>query len=313
MFPIKPKIKMQIKSAIVLAFVMGGLVAGCGNYDYKKTKDGLMYKIVQNGKGETIKPGQYLKVYISNSIHDSILNSNYGHIAAYGMYDTTAKNNYSFIDFLGEMKVGDSAVFLQSVDSLQKKGMLQYNDVFKKGATITGTVKILKVLANETEVNADYAAEMENEKKKEIAALEAYLKEKNITNVTKTPGGVFVAIEQQGTGAQADSGMQVSVNYTGYLKNGNKFDSNTDTAFKHVQPFEFVVGTRGVIQGWDEGIKLFKEGGKGKLYVPAMLAYGQQSQGEKMPAFSDLIFDIELLSVKAPDQQTQTGPPPPMH
>ena len=292
---------MQIKSTFVVAIIASCFLAACGNSDYQKTSDGLLYRIV-SGKGDsTIKPGQYLKVYLSSSINDSVINSNYGRIPAYGMYDTSAKNTYSFIDFLGKMKVGDSATFIQSIDTLQKKGMLQYNPTFKQGGTIVGTVKILKVLPNEAAVEADYKAEMEAEKAREIADLQKYLKEKNIA-ATKTSKGVFVVVENPGTGAQADSGMKVSVNYDGYLKNGKKFDSNLDSSFQHVQPLEFVVGTAAVIEGWDDGIKLFKEGGKGKIYVPAMLAYGPQSRGDAMPAFSDLIFDVEILKVAVPTE-----------
>jgi FKBP-type peptidyl-prolyl cis-trans isomerase FkpA len=293
---------MQIKSTVVLAIIASCFLAACGNSDYQKTSDGLLYKIVEDGKGDsTIKPGQYLKVYLSSSINDSIINSNYDRIPAYGMYDTTTKNTYSFIDFLGKMKAGDSAIFIQSIDTLQKKGMLQYNNTFKQGGTIVGTVKILKVLPSEDAVNADYKAEVEAEKQREIVDLRKYLKEKNIA-ATETKKGVFVVVENPGTGAQADSGMKVAVNYTGYLKNGKKFDSNLDSSFQHVQPLEFVVGTSAVIEGWDDGIKLFREGGKGKIYVPAMLAYGPQARGEAMPAFSDLIFEIDLLKVSVPTE-----------
>jgi FKBP-type peptidyl-prolyl cis-trans isomerase len=148
-------------------------------------------------------------------------------------------------------------------------------------------------------MTADHEKELDLEKQREIAGLEKFVKEKG-GKAQKTPGGVLVVMEREGTGATADSGLQATVNYTGYLKNGKKFDSNVDSAFQHGKPYEFVVGARQVIPGWDEGIRLFKAGGKGKMYVPAMLAYGPQSQGERMPAFSDLVFDIELLNVSTP-------------
>lgn len=277
---------------------MATAFAACGNYDYKKTKEGLVYKIFPNGKGDPIKPGQFVKVYMRTSVNDSVIMDNFGRLPAYGPHDTTRKGSYNFTDFLGEMKIGDSAIFSIPVDTLQKKGMLQYNEVFKKGATINGSVKVLKAFGSEKEITSDYQAEMENEKKREISGLEAYLKENKITNAQKTPNGVFVVIEKVGTGLFADSGTEVKVNYTGYLKSGKKFDSNVDSSFHHQQPFEFKVGSHQVIAGWDEGIRLLKQGGKGKLYVPAMLAYGQQSQGDKMPAYSDLVFEVEIIDVK---------------
>ena len=297
---------MNLKQQVLLFASAGILAAGCGNADFKKTKDGLVYKIISDGKGAQIKAGQLLKLNFSSVIGDSVMFSTFDHIPAYGKYDSSVKNAYDFIDFLGEMKIGDSAVFTRSVDTLQKKGMLQFSGPFKKGVTIKGYLKVLAAFNTEAEMSADHEKETENEKAREIANLEKYLKEKNISSV-KTPGGVFVTMEKEGTGPQADTGLRVAVNYTGYLKNGKKFDSNTDSSFQHVKPYEFVVGSHQVMPGWEEGIKVFKAGGIGKMYIPAMMAYGPQSQGERMPAFSDLIFDIELLSVeKGP------APAPPM-
>lgn len=274
------------------------LAAACGNAGYEKTKEGMLYNIISKGKGDSIQSGNFLKVHFSSQVGDSVLYSTFGKIPAYGRYDTSIKGAYDFIDFLGEMKVGDSANFSRSVDTLVKRSMAQYGGAFKKGAQIIGQLKILGVFKDEASMTADYEKELAAEKSREIANLEKYLQEEKIP-VKKVGSGVFVQMEKEGTGAAIDSGIRVKVNYTGYLKNGNKFDSNTDSAFNHVSPFEFTVGSREVIPGWDEGIRHFKVGGKGKLYIPAMLAYGQQSQGDKMPPFSDLIFDIELLDTVA--------------
>jgi FKBP-type peptidyl-prolyl cis-trans isomerase len=289
---------MNLKQQLMLLATAGVLAAGCGA-DYKKTKEGLSYKIFSTGKGEKIKAGQLLKINFKSEVGDSVLFSTFEHIPAYGKYDTTAQAAYDFIDFLGEMNIGDSAVYVRSVDTLQKKGMLQYGGAFKKGGTIKGYLKVIGAFKDEAAMSVDHEKEVELEKQREVAGLEKFIKEKG-GNAKKTPGGVLVVMEKEGTGAQADSGMKVSVNYTGYLKDGKKFDSNVDSSFQHVKPYEFIVAAHQVIPGWDEGIKLFKAGGKGKMYVPAMLAYGPQSQGERMPAFSDLVFDIELLNVSVP-------------
>jgi FKBP-type peptidyl-prolyl cis-trans isomerase len=294
--------KTFLKATLTVGAV--ALLAACGNYDYKKTKSGVMYKIVSRGT-EPVKPGQWLKVHYKGSIGDSVMFDTYNAMPAFGMYDTSAKDVHDFLDFLGEMKVGDSAVFVRSVDTLQKRGYLMYNDVFKKGATIKGYITILKVYPNRDAMQKDQLAESDKMKSAQIVALEEFLKKENVTGYIKTPKGAFVKIETEGTGLKADSGNAVTVSYTGKLKNGNVFDSNTDSAFGHVQPFEFVVGTGSVIEGWDDGIRYFREGGQGKIYVPSMLGYGGNSQGDKLPAYSDLIFDIKILKVKpqaAPNQ-----------
>ncbi len=289
------------------------LLAGCGNADYQKTSSGVIYKIHQTGKGATIKPGQWIKVHFRAAVGDSPLVNTYGKIPAYGMFDTTMRNVHDFVDFLGEMRVGDSAVYIRSIDSLQKKGFVMYNDRFKQGGTIKGSIVILGILADQNAVEADRVKEFEAETAREVAALEKWLKEQNITGVQKTANGVFVKIDQQGSGPKADSGMTVSMNYTGKLKNGTKFDSNIDPAFGHVGPFEFVVGTGGVIRGWDEAVPLLNKGAKGKLYIPAMLAYGANANGDKLPAYSDLVFDIEVVDVRPTVPNAGPAPTPAPH
>jgi len=298
---------MELRQKLWLALSI--LITGCANYDYKKTKDGLVYKIFSDGKGAAIRSGQMLKISIVTSIGDSTMVSTINRIPAYGTYDSSITNVHDFIEFLGEMRVGDSAVYVRLVDTLQKRRMLTYGGVFKKGSTIKGQIKILKSFKNEAQMNADYEKEADMEKQREIAGFRQYLSNNEISNARQMPGGIWIVIEREGNGPFADSGNQVKVNYTGYLKNGRKFDSNTDIAFKHVKPFEFVVGARQIIAGWDEGIRLFRQGSKGKLYIPAMLAYGPQPQGEKIPAYSDLIFDIEVLDVKPAVQNTNISQP----
>lgn len=98
-----------------------------------------------------------------------------------------------------------------------------------------------------------------------------------------------------GTGAEAVSGKKVTVNYTGTLKSdGSKFDSSYDRN----APFSFNLGGGQVIKGWDQGVVGMKVGGKRKLIIPAALAYGEQSPSPKIPANSDLVFEIELLGVE---------------
>ena len=112
----------------------------------------------------------------------------------------------------------------------------------------------------------------------------------------KTASGLYYVIDKKGTGVYAKAGQTVSVNYTGTLWNGQKFDSNLDHGGK---PFEFPLGQHRVIQGWDEGFALFNVGSKGKLIIPSKLGYGEQgTPGGPIPPNADLVFDIEMLGVK---------------
>src|SRR5580700_4495580 len=95
-----------------------------------------------------------------------------------------------------------------------------------------------------------------------------------------------------GTGAPAAPGKQYTVHYTGWLRNGTKFDSSVDRK----EPLKFVQGRRLVISGWEVGFEGMKVGGKRRLFIPYQLAYGENGQGA-IPPKSELIFDVELLTV----------------
>ncbi|MEO8540871.1 MAG: FKBP-type peptidyl-prolyl cis-trans isomerase [bacterium] len=114
-----------------------------------------------------------------------------------------------------------------------------------------------------------------------------------LTNPTVTASGLKYEDTVVGTGASPKTGQRVTVHYTGTLTNGTKFDSSVDRG----QPFTFVIGTGTVIKGWDEGVATMKVGGKRVLYIPAALGYGSRANGP-IPANSDLIFQVELLSVQ---------------
>jgi uncharacterized damage-inducible protein DinB len=95
-----------------------------------------------------------------------------------------------------------------------------------------------------------------------------------------------------GTGAPAAPGKQYTVHYTGWLRDGTKFDSSVDRK----EPLKFVQGRRLVIAGWEAGFEGMKVGGKRRLFIPYQLAYGETGQGS-IPPKSELIFDVELLGV----------------
>jgi len=96
-----------------------------------------------------------------------------------------------------------------------------------------------------------------------------------------------------GAGAEAKSGDLVTVNYTGWLTDGTKFDSSVDRN----QPFQFRIGEGKVIPGWEQGVAGMKVGGKRKLTIPADLGYGAQGAGGVIPPNATLVFDIELLGI----------------
>ena len=112
------------------------------------------------------------------------------------------------------------------------------------------------------------------------------------TEVTTASGLKYIDLVE-GTGATPQPGQLLSVDYTGTLENGTKFDSSYDKG----KPMEFRFGVQPMIKGWDEGIGSMKVGGKRKLIVPARLGYGAQGK-PGIPPNSTLIFEVELRGIK---------------
>ena len=115
------------------------------------------------------------------------------------------------------------------------------------------------------------------------------------SSAATTPSGGKLKITdlKVGKGAAAKTGQTVTVNYTGWLMDGTKFDSSLDRN----QPFAFPLGAGKVIPGWDQGVVGMKVGGKRELIIPPQLGYGSQGAGGVIPPDATLKFDIELLSV----------------
>lgn len=112
--------------------------------------------------------------------------------------------------------------------------------------------------------------------------------------VTTTDSGLQIEVIKEADGAQPKPTDTVTVHYEGKLTDGTVFDSSIERG----TPIDLPVS--GVIPGWVEGLQLMHVGEKAKLYIPAELAYGEQSPSPAIPANSVLVFDLELISIKDP-------------
>ena len=108
-----------------------------------------------------------------------------------------------------------------------------------------------------------------------------------------TPTGLVIDDLVEGSGAVATAGQHVTVHYTGWLTDGTKFDSSKDRG----DPFDFPLGARHVIAGWDEGVQGMKVGGTRKLTIPSQLGYGARGAGGVIPPNATLVFEVELLAI----------------
>src|SRR6185295_6668610 len=306
--------------------VMIFTMAGCGSLDYKKTKSGLLYKIISSGnsKNPVAKENNYLKFNVITKLNDSVIYSSYGKMPGYSKVIASKEADYSPVEIFGMLKKGDSAITVSMIDTFLKRGMAnQLPPGAKKGDRMVITFKVLDVFTNDSAIQKDYNSEMVKDKPrqqkemqeqmavqkkqikemrvkqeeelrksgeidKELKNMESYLASKKIT-AQQTGKGSFVVIKQQGTGAPVSDEDTVTVKYTGRVL-------ATDSVFQ-ASTYTFPLGQGSVIAGWDEGIKLFKVGGKGTLYIPGFLAYGANAR-PPFKAFEALIFDVELTNAR---------------
>ncbi len=110
--------------------------------------------------------------------------------------------------------------------------------------------------------------------------------------VLTTASGLQYKVIKSGNGESPKLSDTVKVHYHGTLIDGTVFDSSVQRG----QPVSFPVG--GVIPGWVEALQLMKVGDKWQLFIPAKLAYGDQSPSPTIPPNSVLIFEVELLDIQ---------------
>ncbi|HAF29608.1 MAG TPA: peptidylprolyl isomerase [Bacteroidales bacterium] len=121
--------------------------------------------------------------------------------------------------------------------------------------------------------------------KKDIELIETYLQDSSLV-AESTSSGLYYIIEEEGTGNYPNLSSVIRANYKGMLLNGEVFDEGT------VKDYPLYV----YIKGWQEGMQLFRAGGKGTLFIPSGLGYGSTARSG-IPPNSVLIFEVELINV----------------
>lgn len=329
--------RLHIFSLVVIAALA---FTACKDANYKTTPSGLKYKIIEGGSKDSTKEGDVLKMHVIQKISggkDTVLTDTYGKMPAFVKVQApmAGQPSYGPDEVFKYLRKGDSLVTVLFVDSLIKKGVAQEGSLppfLKKGDKITFTFKVLEVFKNDSLAQADYQKEMELDaprqakeqeemmekmrkeqeaaQKKEVDSLKkagavakqeqevaGWLSSKGIT-ATKTALGTFVKIDNPGTGAQVADGKFATVKYTGKkILADSTFESNS---------FTMPIGKGGSIPGFEDGLKQFKQGGKGTIYIPGYLAYGKNHPPIFKP-YEALSFDVEITEVS--DKDPSAMPP----
>ncbi|MCL6524581.1 MAG: FKBP-type peptidyl-prolyl cis-trans isomerase [Thermoflavifilum sp.] len=279
--------------------LLGASLASCQSHSgYQKTPGGIMYKILDSHKGPKPKVGDYLKLQITTSVGDTVLMDTHKMGGPTRVQLQNPQGKFDIMEALALLSAGDSAIFLIPADSVIPD--ISRFPYIKKGDNLKIAVKLLAI-QNAQQMQEDLQKEHAAQLEKDEKTIEDYLNQHHLT-ATKTPGGVYIVIHQQGNGPVPQPGDQVQINYTGRSLDGKPFDSNVDTSFQIVhhplEPFVFTIGQGQVLKGMDEAIMQMKQGTKATIYIPSGLAYGPAGQPPVIEPNEILAFDIDLLQVK---------------
>ena len=256
---------------IVLALAV--LFAACQQESTVTTDSGLQYEIINRGSGEQPQMGDKVTVHYSGYLNDS----------AKTKFDSSLDRDQPFTFKLGKGQVipgWDEGISLLSVGDkavLNIPAHLAYGErgaggIIPPNANLIFEVELLSFETPDPIIAFDVSGK----------------------DTITTDSGLKYIIVQEGEGVTPYASQFVSVHYTGYLTDGNIFDSSIDRG----EPIAFPVGVGRVIPGWDEGLMLLNKGAKARLIIPSQLGYGEQGAGNFIPPNATLIFDVELLEIK---------------
>ncbi|MFT3678923.1 MAG: FKBP-type peptidyl-prolyl cis-trans isomerase [Ferruginibacter sp.] len=296
-------------------FAAAVVMAGCSQ-PFKKGSDGIDYKIISDGKGKKVAPGNFFEIQFDQVYKgpnkDTVLFKSSDFSNQIVALDSNSIPPVYYKIF-SEVRKGDSIVVRQLTDSIIKKGQGNTPPFMKKGAHIIAHYKIVNIFENKEAAENAYKALMaESQKrdslkkidqlKKDDKTIADYLAKNNIT-AAKGTLGTYVQVLTPGEGDPIDTSKVLKVMYTGKsMEDGKTFDSNTDPKFGHSDPLPVYMDApegspRSVIKGWTDGLALLKKGAKAKLYIPSSLAYGPRGAGADIKPNANLVFDVEIVDV----------------
>ncbi len=305
-------IKKIIPIALIGAMV-GGMTACNSGGETKKLK-GIEYTIVKHGAGKKKAAiGDIVEFDIIAKADTTVLGDSRkqqeGKPAVIRVDSVKQSGQWQAV--FPELCAGDSAIVTISCDTMLKYIPPQQTQLppwLKKGNSVKIYLKVesIKSMAEYQKEMQAKQEEMQKEMQEKAAKqapiddqlIQDFLAKNNI-KAQKTASGIYYVISKEGKGDLIQKGQKVTMNYTGRTLDGKMFDSNTDPAKGHVQPFNFTVGVGQVIPGWDEGVQLLKNGSKATLYIPSPLGYGPRGAGADIGPNSVLMFDVEVKDVKA--------------
>ena len=233
------------------------------------TASGLQYTITDLGFGDQPKPGDRVEVHYTGTLEDgTVFDSSYDRGQPFSFRLGQGAVIAGWDEGIGYLTVGSSATLVIPSD-------LAYGDRangdIPAGSTLTFEVELVGIVPGPPEAPTAIADD----------------------EYVTTDSGLQYHDLVVGDGDVATDGSLAEVHYTGWLTDGTRFDSS----LLRDRAFQFVVGSGGVIAGWDEGVAGMAVGGKRQLVIPPDLGYGDAGAGGVIPGGATLVFEVELISV----------------
>lgn len=254
----------------------------------QKTPNGFEITFERGPSDTPVNPGDIATIYFQVSNADSMVTKR---PQIQDVQIPKGDDKPDIVGGIAMMGVGDSAIISVPYDSLPPE--TQQNPASAKGLNyhigmieVTDSASFMQEQMQEQQASMQRVAGVDSLVQK---YLEDY-KNNAIDGLEESASGLEYYILDEGNGPAVSAGDQVNVSYYGVLmEDGQMFDNS----FSRGSGFDLVVGQGNVIQGWDEGLQYFNYGGKGLLFIPSELAYGEQEQGPIKPN-SDLLFYVEI-------------------
>ena len=278
---------------------------------FTKSENGVLYKVEKaNPNGKAVKDGDIVVCNYKIMFGDSLIFDNFNNppIPTFRVSQQNRGFQGDMIDGLELMKEGEIFTFAFLSDSLSK---IQRMPAFVKNGDYGYYTVAISKLMSEEEFQAEQERMMAEQKKItdslqaiEMQVLVDYVRNNGFSDIATN--GVYYKTTQEGNGTKPAQDKKVKVHYVGKFLDGRVFDTSVESvakesgkydAMRKYEPLEFTIGKRQMIAGFEEAVKMMSEGEKGVVVIPSKLAYGARQRGE-IPAFSTLIFELELVEVE---------------
>lgn len=277
--------------------------------EYQNLSEGLSYMIEkENPDGQQVQEGDVLVGEMTITFENDTLYDTKGKAQRIATADPNWQLKVG--EGLTKMHVGEVASFALDADYLAK--YLNSEEMPKgyqagKGQKIYYKINLQDIVTNEEilQEQSNKEANLMQRKQEEANDILNYIKENNIKE-TATEDGIYIVVKKKGNGPKVSLGKQVTVNYTGRLLDGTIFDSSVESdartgniydSRRKYEPFTFKMGAGEVFPGWDKSLMDQTVGSVLQLIIPSRQAYGAK-ENSRIPAFSPLVFDIEIVSAK---------------